>query len=320
MEHQEIKTTPIDLRALTNAPIRFTGGHRACAGCGMTIMARQVLLAASETPVVVGSATGCLEVTTTIFPYTAWNVPFIHNAFENAAATISGVETAYRALKKKGRLPAGKEVRFITFGGDGGTYDIGLQSLSGALERGHRMLYICYDNGAYMNTGVQRSGATPRGAHTTTCPVGAVVPGKPQNRKDLAAIVAAHNIPYVATASPHQHKDLMRKVRKALAVDGPSFLLVFSPCRLGWAFPPEQGMELCREAVAAGFWPLYEVEYGKWIINEPSPSAALAPITPWLQKQGRFKHLLEKGNETLLEEIQTGVTRDWEKLKKRATL
>ncbi|MBF0548479.1 MAG: pyruvate ferredoxin oxidoreductase [Candidatus Riflebacteria bacterium] len=320
MEQKEIQVQPVDLKKLTEKPTLFTGGHRACAGCGMTIMARQVLLAASDNPVVVGCATGCLEVTTTIYPYTAWNVPFIHNAFENAAATVSGVETAFRALKKKGRIPPDKKINFITFGGDGGTYDIGIQSLSGAMERGHRMLYICYDNGAYMNTGIQRSGATPRGAHTTTCPVGTIVPGKPQKRKDLAAIMSAHNIPYVATASPHQPRDLMKKVRKALAVDGPSFMLVFSPCRLGWAFPPEQAMELSREAVSSGFWPLYEVEYGKLIINEPSKDANLAPIKPWLEKQGRFKHLFQKGNEGLLNQIQEDINHEWESLKKRTTM
>lgn len=317
-QHQPITVKPIVLKELTDRPTLFTGGHRACAGCGMTIIARQALLAASDTPVVVGCATGCLEVTTTIFPYTAWNVPFIHTAFENAAATVSGVETAYRALKKSGRIPADKEIRFITFGGDGGTYDIGLQSLSGAMERGHRMLYICYDNGAYMNTGIQRSGATPRGAHTSTCPAGTVVPGKPQQRKDLAAIMAAHNIPYVATASPHKPQDLMKKVRKALSVDGPSFMLVFSPCRLGWAFPPEKAMDLCREAVATGFWPLYEVEYGKWSINEPSPAKELAPVKPWLQQQGRFRHLFEPGHEAMLEEIQANIDNEWRKLRQRA--
>ncbi len=319
MERQPITVKPVDLKELTNRPVRFTGGHRACAGCGMTAIARQVMLAVDD-PVVVGCATGCLEVTTTIFPFTAWNVPFIHNAFENAAATVSGVETAFRALKKRGRIPADKKTKFITFGGDGGTYDIGIQSLSGAMERGHNMLYICYDNGAYMNTGIQRSGATPRAAHTTTCPVGKVIPGKPQNRKDLAGILAAHNIPYVATASPHQPRDLMKKVRKAMAVDGPSFMLIFSPCRLGWAFPPEQAMDLCREAVATGFWPLYEVEYGKWTINEPSPKSDLAPVQPWLKRQGRFKHLFQPGNEELVSSIQADLQATWENLKKRATL
>ncbi len=316
MSSNTINVKPINLKELTDKPVRFTGGHRACAGCGMTIIARQVLLAVDE-PVVVGCATGCLEVTTTIFPYTAWNVPFIHNAFENAAATVSGVETAYRALKKRGRIPADKQVKFITFGGDGGTYDIGIQSLSGAMERGHNMLYICYDNGAYMNTGIQRSGATPKGAHTTTCPVGSVVPGKPQKRKDLAAIMAAHKIPYVATASPHQHRDLMTKVRKALSVDGPSFMLIFSPCRLGWAFPPEQAMDLCREAVSTGFWPLYEVIHGQYTINEPSPTGELAPIKPWLEKQGRFRHLFTDKNAALVEQIQADIQADWDGLKKK---
>ncbi len=169
----------------------LTGGHRLCAGCGASIIMRQVLLT-TKNPVVIGIATGCLEVSTTIYPYTAWRVPFIHNAFENSAATISGVETAYRAFKKRGKIK--QEMNFIAIGGDGGTYDIGIQSLSGALERGHRLLYICYDNGAYMNTGIQRSSATPIYAWTTTSPVGKVKPGKLQRRKDLTAIVADHEI------------------------------------------------------------------------------------------------------------------------------
>jgi pyruvate ferredoxin oxidoreductase beta subunit len=196
-----------NIKDLSKLPERLGPGHRLCSGCGASIAVRQILMGAGTTPVVAGSATGCLEVATTIFPYTAWNIPFIHNAFENTAATMSGVETAYRALKKQGKIT--KDIKFIAFGGDGGTYDIGLQSLSGALERGHNFVYVCYDNGAYMNTGTQRSGATPFGADTTTAPVGKKSPGKAQSRKDLTAIVAAHNIPYTAQASISNWNDLI---------------------------------------------------------------------------------------------------------------
>jgi len=224
-----------NLKELCKKEDLLTGGHRLCSGCGAGAIARQVLLAA-DTPVVIGSATGCLEVSTTIFPYSAWKVPFIHSAFENAGATMSGVESAYRSLLKQGKLKG--DIKFITFGGDGGTYDIGLQSLSGAMERGHKMLYICYNNEAYMNTGIQRSGATPLGAHTTTAPAGKVKQGKEQNRKDLTAIMVAHEIPYVAQSVVGHWNDFISKVQKALATDGPSFINVLQPCRLGWAYKP----------------------------------------------------------------------------------
>ncbi|MEW6003476.1 MAG: thiamine pyrophosphate-dependent enzyme, partial [Nitrospirota bacterium] len=178
--------TALRLKELSKKEDLLTHGHRMCAGCGAPIVVKMVLIA-SDYPIIACSSTGCLEVSTCISQYTAWKIPWIHSAFENAAATIAGVETMYRALKKKGMID--KEIKFVTFCGDGGTYDIGLQSLSGAAERGHDMLYICYDNGAYMNTGIQRSSATPLGADTTTCPAGSVIPGKPQQRKDLTRIM-----------------------------------------------------------------------------------------------------------------------------------
>jgi pyruvate ferredoxin oxidoreductase beta subunit len=187
------KLTP---KELAKRPERLAPGHRLCAGCGASIVVRQ-MLAAIDDPVVIANATGCLEVGTTIYPYTAWRVPWIHNAFENAASTISGVEAAYRSMVRQGKIPE-QDVKFLAFAGDGGTYDIGIQALSGAVERGHQFLYVCYDNGAYMNTGIQRSSATPFGANTTTSPAGKVIPGKKQFRKDLTAIMAAHGIPYVA--------------------------------------------------------------------------------------------------------------------------
>ena len=298
-----------NLKQLAAKEDLLTGGHRACAGCAAPIIVRQVLLAA-EHPVVVGSATGCLEVTTTLFPYTAWKVPFIHNAFENSAATVSGVEDAYQSLKRQGKYD--KEVRFIAFGGDGGTYDIGLQSLSGAMERGHQMLYICYDNHAYMNTGIQRSSATPLGAHTTTSPAGKVIPGKKQYRKDLTAIMVAHNIPYVAQTSVSHWRDLVTKVKKALDTPGPTFINVLSPCRLGWGFKPEDTIELAREAVENCFWPLYEVENGVYKLTYKPKEKK--PVVDWLKKQTRFRHLFKPGNEELLAKVQEYIDTEWEKL------
>src|SRR5512137_387375 len=221
----------------------LAGGHRLCAGCGASIAVRQVLLAGGDNAVVTGCATGCLEVSTTIYPYTAWKVPFIHSAFENSAATISGVEAAYKGLKRAGKIKSDKRMKFVAFGGDGGTYDIGFQSLSGAMERGHDMVYVCYDNGAYMNTGIQRSSATPIGAWTSTSPVGKEGMGKLQHSKNLTEIMVAHRLPYVAQASPHDPLDLVRKARKALETPGATFLNILSPCPRGWRTENDETIE-----------------------------------------------------------------------------
>lgn len=298
-----------NLKELIKKQEVLSPGHRLCAGCGASIAVRQIL-AASDDPVVVASATGCLEVATTIYPFTSWRSPFIHNAFENAAATISGVETMYQSLKKQGKID--KEIKFIAFGGDGGTYDIGLQSLSGALERGHDFVYVCYDNEAYMNTGIQRSSATPRGVWTTTTPVGEVIPGKTQYRKDLTGIIAAHNIPYAAQASIWRWSDLIDKAHKAFYTKGPAFLNVLSPCHRGWRFPLEDTIKISKLAVQTNFWPLYEVENGKWKINY-KPRERL-PITEWMKPQGRYKHLLTPENESIVKEIQQDIDDNWERL------
>jgi pyruvate ferredoxin oxidoreductase beta subunit len=292
-------STPLRLKELSKKEDLLTGGHRLCSGCGAPIAVRQALLAA-EVPVVAANATGCLEVSTTIYPYSAWKIPWIHSAFENAAATISGVEAMYKSLKKKGKID--KKMKFIAFGGDGGTYDIGFQSLSGAMERGHDIVYICYDNGAYMNTGIQRSSATPLGANTTTSPAGMVVPGKVQPRKNLTKIMAAHNIPYSAQTTPAHWRDLMTKVRKALDVDGPAYIGVLAPCNRGWRTPTNNAIELCRIAVDTCFWPLYEYEEGRLKINlKPKEKK---PVTGFLESQGRFKHLFAPENEGLLLQLE----------------
>lgn len=293
-------------------PERLSPGHRLCAGCGASIVVRQVLMGTKD-PVVVGVATGCLEVATTIYPYTAWEVPFIHNAFENVAATISGVETAYRALKKKGKI--NREIKFVAFGGDGGTYDIGLQSLSGALERGHKFVYVCYDNEAYMNTGIQRSGATPKGASTTTAPSGKESYGKHQRRKDLTAIVAAHKIPYVAQGSVSHWNDLITKSEKAFKADGPAFLNVISMCHRGWRFLQQDTVEISKLAVETCFWPLYEIENGKLKITY-KPKNKL-PVSEWLKRQGRFDHLKKEEYSYIVGEIQNEIDDDWNNLLKR---
>lgn len=303
--------TPLSLKELSKKEVLLTSGHRMCSGCGAPIVVKMALLAC-DYPVIAANATGCLEVSTCISEYTAWKIPWIHNAFENAAATLSGVETMYRSLKKQGKID--KDIKFIAFGGDGGTYDIGFQSLSGAMERGHDMLYICYDNGAYMNTGIQRSSATPFGADTTTCPAGSVIPGKPQHRKDLTKIMAAHGIPYAAQASASHWSDLMKKVRKALETPGPKFMNIIAPCNRGWRSGTDDAILLSRVAVETCYWPLFEIENG--ITRVTVKPKEKKPLADFLKPQGRFKHLFAPGNECLLQQAQEQVDAYWERLLK----
>lgn len=301
---------------------RLTSGHRLCSGCAEPINIK-LALAAIKDPVVVINATSCLEVATTIYPYTAWKVPWIHNAFENAAATASGVVEAYKVMLRKKpedrpkwarSLP--QNIKFVALGGDGGTYDIGLQSLSGALERGHQFLYICYDNEAYMNTGNQRSGATPRGAHTTTSPAGKVWQGKREYKKDLTSIIEGHHINYVAQSSISHFADLTRKVERALQVEGPSFINLISPCQRSWGYDPSLTVRIADLAVQTNFWPLYEVDCGKFILNhEPKERK---PIIEWIKSQKRFAHLLKPENEKLVREIQEHIDAEFARIKKRA--
>lgn len=298
-----------------NKPGRLTGGHRLCAGCGAGVAVRGVLRALKvEDRAVIANATGCLEVSTFMYPYTAWKDSFIHSAFENAGASLSGVEGAYNALKRRGKID--DTYKFIAFGGDGGTYDIGFQSLSGAMERGHDMVYVCYDNGAYMNTGIQRSSATPMFADTTTSPIGKDSNGKVQSRKDLTAIIADHNIPYVAqTTFIGNLKDLHEKSEKAIYTEGAAFLNILAPCPRGWRYSTEKLMEMCKLAVETCYWPLFEVINGEWKLSY-KPKNKL-PITEFIKDQGRFAHLFKPGNEHLIEELQREVDKKWEILLKR---
>ena len=293
---------------------RFTSGHRMCAGCGAPIVVKSVLRALhDEDHAVIACATGCLEVSSFIYPYTSWNDSFIHTAFENAGATLSGVEAAYTAMKKTGKLPEDKNTKFIAFGGDGGTYDIGLQSLSGAMERGHDMVYVCYDNGAYMNTGIQRSSATPRFADTTTSPAGKEVPGKQQARKDLTLVMANHHLPYVAqTAITPNFKDIYEKAEKAIYTKGACFLNVLSPCPRGWVYDSSELAKINKLAIDTCYWPLYEVENGKLTVTY-KPNNKL-PVEEFLKVQKRFAHLFKPGNEWMIEEIQKEVDNRWEEL------
>ena len=295
-------------------PAVFQSGHRMCAGCGAPPVARMIMRALKEGDhAVVSNATGCMEVSSCIYPYSSWECSYIHTAFENAAATCSGVEAAYNAMKRKGKLKEDEHFKFIAFGGDGGTYDIGLQSLSGAMERGHDMTYVCYDNGAYMNTGIQRSSATPHFADTTTSPAGEVIPGKMQTRKDLTEIMEAHHLPYVAqTAALMNFKDLYEKAEKAIYTEGATFLNVLAPCPRGWGYPTDMLMQINKLAVETCYWPLYEIENGKYKITY-KPAKKL-PIEEFLRPQRRFKHMFKPGNEWMIEEFQKEVDKRWQEL------
>lgn len=294
---------------------KLSSGHATCAGCGIPAIVRTILGATDE-PIIISNATGCLEVTTTIYPSTAWKIPYIHSAFGNAAATAAGIDAAQKALEKSGKIK--KKAKVIAFGGDGGTYDIGLQALSGALERGHDFLYVCYDNGGYMNTGGQRSGATPYGATTETAPAGSESFGKGQQRKDLMEIVNAHGIKYLAQANVAYLADLKRKAQKALQTPGPSFLLVLQPCTQIWKFPTSEYVAIGKLATESNFWPLYEIEDGKYVINQTIKNPK--PIEEFLKLQGRFKHLFAEKNKEVIAEIQRTVDGNLEKLIKKSQL
>ncbi len=281
-------------------------GHRACQGCGEMLAMRMVIKALGEDTIVI-SATGCMEVVTTPYPQTAWNVPWLHVAFENAGAVGSGVEAARKAMLRKGRLPS-KKTNIVVIGGDGGTSDIGLQALSGAMERGHDLVYVCLDNEAYMNTGIQRSSATPYGASTTTAPAGKKSIGQVTWKKDMAAITAAHNIPYVATACPSYPFDLMDKVAKGIATQGPAYVHILSICPTGWRCRPELTVEVGRLAVQTGIFPLYEIEDGKYKLSVNITE--LRPVQDYLKLQGRFGHL----SEATIKEIQDRVDSEYSNL------
>ncbi len=284
-------------------------GHSACAGCGPSITVR-LILKALRGPTVVVTPTGCMEIVSSSYPQTAWGVPWVHVLFENAAAVASGIEAAYRYMAKKGLLD--KKIDIIVIAGDGGTFDIGIQALSGALERWHKFTYICYDNEAYMNTGIQRSSATPKGAATTTSPAGEVIPGKLEYKKNLIEIAVAHHIPYAATGTIAYWSDLIEKIRKSLEVDGPAVLHFLAPCPLGWRFDPSQTVKLSRLAVQTRYFPIYEVENGVYKLNVKVTKPL--PVEEFLKPQGRFRHLFTPKFKYVIEDIQKNVDENWKRL------
>jgi pyruvate ferredoxin oxidoreductase beta subunit len=291
---------------------RFAPGHRACIGCAEALAVRMVCKVLGDNVIIV-NATGCMEIVSSQMPFTSWTVPWIHTLFENNSAVASGIEAGLKALTRKGVRDM-SATKVVAMGGDGSTLDIGLQALSGAMERGHNFLYICFDNEAYMNTGIQRSSSTPYGATTTTSPAGKASIGQFSWKKNLPAIAAAHNIPYVATACPSYHRDLAMKVKKGMEVKGPAYIQILSPCPTGWRCPTDNAVEVGRSAVQCGMYPLYEVENGKYKINvSPEP---LKPVVDYLKGQGRFRHLAE----TDINKIQDKVNQDWAHLKELAKI
>ncbi|MEM1525937.1 MAG: thiamine pyrophosphate-dependent enzyme [Ignisphaera sp.] len=288
----------------------FAPGHGLCAGCLAGTIARMLVKVAGLNTIVV-TPTGCLEVSTASFPYTAWRVPWIHVAFENAAAVASGIEAAIKSLQRKGVIDPNKRINVVAIGGDGGTVDIGFQALSGMLERGHKVMYVLYDNEAYMNTGIQRSGATPFKAWTTTTPIGKMLKGKVQPKKPIGEIVAAHKVPYVATANPAYIIDMVNKFRKGLAVDGPAFIHVVQPCTTGWRFDPRYGIKIAKLATETAMWVNWELEDNEvFRITVPVPKRK--HVKHYIRAQGRFNHLTDDD----IAEIQKFVDKEVERLNK----
>ncbi len=283
----------------------LTSGHNGCAGCCDALAAKYVLEAVGSDCIII-NPTGCLEVMTTPFPRSAWNVPWIHSLFENGGAVASGVESALKALGKKGNT------KVIGIGGDGSTMDIGFGSLSGAFERGHDIVYVCIDNEAYMNTGVQRSSGTPLGASTTTSPSGSCSLGNPTYKKDMAHIMAAHGSPYVATTSIGYASDMIKKVKKAADIQGPTYIHSHSPCPTGWGFDSSKTIEIAKMAVETGLWPLIEIENGE--VTNVKKIKNPIPVIDYLKIQSRFKHLfkIENGNKEI-EKIQKLADKNIEK-------
>ena len=289
----------------------FAPGHRACIGCGEALAVRHVCKALGKNVIIV-NATGCVEIVSSLLPQTSWCVAWIHTLFENVAAVMSGIEAAYKARERKGAIPAAKEVKFVGFAGDGGTSDIGIQALSGAMERGHDFLYCCFDNEAYMNTGIQRSSSTPYGAWTTTAPYGKKSIGQATWKKNMPEIAVAHKIPYVATACPSYPFDLMDKVKRGVEIEGPAYLHILSICPTGWRCTPNLTIELGRLAVETGIFPLYEVVNGEYRLSFDFTD--LKPVRDYMKKQGRFKHLTED----VIERIQARVEEEYTKLREKS--
>ncbi|EMZ41276.1 thiamine pyrophosphate-dependent enzyme [Helicobacter bilis] len=303
-----------NLKQFSKSAERFEGAHLLCPGCAHGMIVREVLNAV-DGPIAIGNSTGCLEVSTAVYPHTSWNVPWIHIGFENGSTAICGAEAMYKALERKGKYK-GQKPKFVAFGGDGATYDIGFQWISGCFERGHDFTYICLDNEVYANTGGQRSGSTPLGASTSTTPAGKVSYGKKQKKKDLLSIMAAHGSPYVAQVAPNKWKDMNAKIKKAIDTEGPTFINAMSACTTEWKFNSNHTVEMSDLAVDSLVFPLYEIIDGHELRITYRPKNVI-PVRDYLAAQGRFKHLFKPENEHIIEQFQKDVDARWELLQRR---
>lgn len=303
-----------NLKQFSKAAERFEGAHLLCPGCAHGMIVREVLNSA-EGPLLIGNSTGCLEVSTAVYPHTSWDVPWIHIGFENGSTAVAGAEAMYKALAKKGKY-TGEAPKFVAFGGDGSTYDIGFQFISGCFERGHNFTYICLDNEVYANTGGQRSGSTPIGASTSTTPSGKISFGKKQKKKDLLSIMAAHGSPYVAQVAPNKWKDMSYKIRRAMDTEGPCFINAMSACTTEWKFNSNHTVEVSDLAVDSLAFPLFEIINGHELNITYRPKK-IVPIRDYLAAQGRFKHLFKKENEYIIDIFQKDVNDRWEWLQRR---
>jgi pyruvate ferredoxin oxidoreductase beta subunit len=311
-EQKKIK----NLKSFSTTADRFEGANLLCPGCAHSIIVREVLNATNN-DLVISAATGCLEVSTAVYPYTSWDASWIHIGFENAATAVTGAEAMYKALKRKGRLLQPDRIpKFVAFGGDGASYDIGFQWISGAFERGHDFMYVTLDNEVYANTGGQSSGATPIGASTTTTPAGRISYGQKRHKKDMMAIMAAHGSPYVAQVAPNKWKDMVKKIQTGFNTEGPVYINAMSACTTEWKFPAQDTISVSDLAVDSLVFPLYEIINGTELNITYRPKN-IVPVRDYLGVQGRFKHLFKPENAYLIEEWQKRVDAHWVYLQKR---
>ena len=305
-----------NLKEFSTSADRFEGANLLCPGCAHSIIVREVLNATNN-DLVIAASTGCLEVCTAVYPYTSWDASWIHIGFENSSTAVAGAEAMYKALKSKGRLPQpDREPKFVAFGGDGASYDIGFQWISGCFERGHDMMYVVLDNEVYANTGGQRSSSTPVGSSTTTAPAGRISYGEKKEKKDMMSIMAAHHAPYVAQVAPNKWKDLVKKIQYGFEVEGPVFINAVSPCTTEWKFAPEDTMMMTDLSTDSLVFPLYEIIDNKQLNITYRPKNVV-PVIDYLGAQGRFKHLFKPEFKHILDGWQTRVDNNWDYLQRR---
>jgi len=305
-----------NLKEFSTSADRFEGANLLCPGCAHSIIVREVLNATND-DLILSASTGCLEVCTAVYPYTSWDASWIHIGFENGSTAVAGAEAMYKALKRKGRLKQpDREPKFVSFAGDGASYDIGFQWISGCFERGHNIMHVVLDNEVYANTGGQRSSSTPIGGSTTTSPAGRVSYGEKMNKKDMLAIMAAHGSPYVAQVAPNKWKDMVQKIQRGLATEGPVFINAMSACTTEWKFLPEDTIAVSDLATDSLVFPLYEIIDGTKLNITYRPKNIL-PVKDYLGAQGRFKHLFKPENKHVLDEWQKRVDEKWAYLQRR---